>query len=257
MPGLAPQQPSAPYPTVKQVLQLTRAFCLDAGISIDGDLLSDTSTYTYPLLQSAYENVQDELANHGYETPTKEAILLNVTAVPSAVQNPGTQVYIGYDQYFDGQNQNNAPLLPQDLLAPVRLWERPNGSILRFAEMDPANDGLDSLPQYLYLRQWEWRDDKIYLIGATQALDVRMRYKAYFPVLTKSGDVIKIFHGANAVAYDCAIKFSGPRAGEAVSYFETERDKSIKQIVTRIAQKNQRKNIRPRPYGAMGMGRNY
>src|SRR6185312_14923735 len=183
MPG-APQQPTIPYPTAEQVLRLVRVFCLDAGITIDGDLLSDTATYTIPILQAAYEYVQQELGNRGFETPTKETVLLNLTPVPAAVQGPGTQVFIDWTQYFDGENQNASPVLPQDCIVPVRLWERPNGSVLRFVPMGVANDGLDSLPQYTYLRQWEWRDDKLYMIGSTQAQDLRMRYKALLPALT-------------------------------------------------------------------------
>lgn len=251
MPAQAPQvQP--PYPTAEYVLNLVRVYCLDAGISIQGDLLADNAAYTIPLLQSAYEYVQDELNNRGYETPTKEILLLNVTPVPAAALSPGTQVYIDYVNYFDGLNLNNAPVLPQDMLTPVKLWERPAGSLLRFAPMGLANDGIDSLPQYSYMRQWEWRDDKIYMPGATQAIDLRARYKAYFPVLANGQSIVKIFHGGNAVAYDCAMKFAGPRAGEAVAYFKEERDKSIQQIVTRIGRKNQRRNSRPQPYGAMG-----
>lgn len=244
-----------PYPTAEFVLNLVRTICLDAGISLSGDLLSDTANYTFTLLQSAYEYVQDEIANHGYETPKKEIILSNITAVPAAVLSPATQVYIDYANYFDGLNQKAAPVLPQDLLAPVRLWERPNGSLLRFSEMNLANDGLDSLPQYSFLRQWEWRDDKLYMIGATQALDIRLRYQAYFPALVGPNSIVKIFHGANAIAYTMAYNFSGPREGAVAQMFMTERDKSIAQIVTRIARKNQRRNIRPRPYGAMGSDR--
>lgn len=234
-----------------------RVFCLDAGISVDGDLLADTANSTFPILQSAYEYVQQELTNRGYETPTKEAILLNVTPVPAAVQGPSTQAFIGYDQYFDGQNKNNAPLLPQDLIAPLRLWERQNGSTARFTVMQMANDGLDSLPQYSFLRQWEWRDDKIYLIGSTQAEDLRIRYKSYFPALTDGNSIVRIFQGGNAIAYDAALKFSGPRAGEAAAYFSGERDAAIKQLTTRIARKNQRRNSRPQPYGAMGQHSGY
>jgi hypothetical protein len=250
MPGIG-QQITVPYPTAEQVLRLTRVFCLDAGISLDGDLLADTSNYTFPILQSAYEYVQQELINHGYEAPTKETILLNVAPVPSALQGPGTQVSIGHDNYFDGQQPQNAPLLPHDLITPLRLWERPAGSIQRFVEMKPALDGLDSLPQSTFLRQWEWREDRIYLIGSTQANDLRCRYKSYFPALTKAVDPVKIFQGGNAIAYDSAIKFAGPRAGEAQSYFTGERDKAIQQLVTRIARKNQRRNSRPQPYGMM------
>lgn len=34
-----------------------------------------------------------------------------------------------------------------------------------------------------YLRLWEWREDKINLMGATQSITVRLRYEKILPLL--------------------------------------------------------------------------
>ena len=320
-----------PYPTAEQVLQLARSICLDAGISITGNLLADsapgvvistatqavavvtittnqahgfnigdvvnvqnvsvagynglqtvetvpaTNQFTYTLvatglgngtggsaslnpsqafllLNSAYRYVQDKIANEGYETPIKEAVLSNVTAMPTAVQDTSTRVYIGYDVYFDGQNNNTpavdgTPVLPSDLLVPLVVKERQTGAGNLFRDMGMANDGLSLRMQTVFMNEWDWRDDKLYMIGSTQALDLWMRYQAFFPEITAGTDQIKIFHGGNAVAYTLANRYSSPRGGDLSGHFTAERDEEIRQIVIRTARKNMRKNQRRQPYG--------
>ncbi len=320
-----------PYPTAEDVLQLVRTICLDAGVSIKGDLLADASpgiqinaaaqagnivtittnqvhnlnigdvvnvqnvsvagyngqqviqtipaanqfTYTlaagglaagsggqvglspsqgFILLQSAYEYVQNKLANKGLETPIKETVLKNLTAVPAAVRDPATRVYIGYDVYFDGQNnntpaQNGTPVLPADCLVPLVVKERVSGTLSNFRFMVPTSDGMTLRLQLPYLGEWDWRDDKLWFIGATQTLDLWLRYQSFFPKLQQPTDQIKIFQGGNAVAYTLANRFSNPRGGDAGGHFMQERDDEIRQIAIRTAHKNARKSVRRQPYG--------
>jgi hypothetical protein len=320
-----------PYPTAEDVLQLARVLCLDAGVSIQGDLLADAgpgiqinaaaqvglvvtittnqvhnlnvgqvvdvenvsvagyngkqtiqtvpaaNQFTYSLaagglgagvggtaspspsqgfllLNSAYRYVQDKIANQGYETPIAEAVLKNLTAVPAAVRDPATRVYVGYDVYFDG-NANNTPavngtpVLPADLLIPLVVKERVSGQAANFRDMGMANDGLSLRMQLPYLGEWDWRNDRLYLVGATQTLDLWLRYQSFFADVAQPTDQIRIFHGGNAVAYTLANRFTNPRGGDVGGHFMAERDEEIRQIVMRSAHKNVRKNIRRQPYG--------
>lgn len=321
-----------PYASAEDVLRLARVLCLDAGISITGDLLADNApgvlisaatqaafvvtittnqahnfdigdivtvqnvtvagyngqqtvqtipalnqfTYTlgvaglgassggsaslnpsqgFILLNSAYRFVQDKIANLGYETPISEAVLINIPPVPAAVQDPATQVYIGYDFYFDGLNLHDpntpvpSPVLPIDMLIPLVVKERITGVKTIFRPMGMANDGLSKRMQLAFQQEWEWRGDRLYMIGATQALDIWIRYQSYFPELTQGTDQVKIFHGANAVAYTIANRFSNPRGGDVSGHYVSERDEEIRQIVMRSSHKNTRKNVRRQPYG--------
>lgn len=323
-----------PYSTAEQVLQLVRTITLDAGISINGNLLGDTSpgvvitaiseaanvvtvqtqqahglvigtlvtvlnvvpagyngqfavasvpalnqfTYVNPtaglgagaggsvsiapsqafiLLNSAYRYVQSRIANIGMETPIEEAVLSGITAMPAAVRDPGTRVYIGYDVYFDGQqnwNQGSNPpftgLLPSDLKIPLVLKERVHGATTAgFRPMGMANDGLTLRSQLPYFGEWEWRGLRLYLIGATQTLDLWLRYEAFFPALVFPTDVIRIEQAENAIAYTLANRFSAPRMGDVGGHFTAERDDEIRQIGIRYAHKNLRKSIRRQPYG--------
>src|SRR6185437_15292791 len=113
---------STSYSTAEYVLNLTRSIINDAAVDISGDIFSDDQPYTFPLLNSAYQALQDELASNGVRTLEKETILLSVT--PVAVQDPGIQVFI-YDQgYNDGATNHMTPVLPPDMMVPLRLWER-------------------------------------------------------------------------------------------------------------------------------------
>jgi hypothetical protein len=208
----------------------------------------------YILLNSAYRTVQDEIANLGYETPKKEATLVNITAMPVAVRDVNTRCFINYTEYFDGQNiltpaHDGAPVLPPDLMAPLVLKERIHQTGALFSPMDQARDGLPLRPQQPFLRVWDWIDDALYFIGSTQALDVWMKYQAFFPALNTATDQIKIFHGGEAIAYTLANRFSAPRGGEAAGHFDTEAKRAIQTIVNRSNKKQSRKDARRQPYG--------
>lgn len=240
--------------TVPALNQFTYTLAVNGLGASSGGSVSLNPSQAFILLNSAYQYVQDKIANQGYETPLGEVVLSNVTPVPASVQDPATRVYIGYDVYFDGLTnntpaQNGTPILPSTLLLPLVVKERPHGVKSRFTDMGMANDGLDLRQQLPRMGEWDWRDDKLYMIGATQALDLWMRYQAYFPDLTQPTDQVKIFHGANAVAYTLANRFSNPRGGDVSGHYVSERDEEIRQIVLRTSHKNQRKSIRKNPYG--------
>jgi hypothetical protein len=68
-----------------------------------------------------------------------------------------------------------------------------------------------------YLRLWEWREDKINLIGATQSITVRVRYEKILPLLVLGTDLVQIRNATDASGYcncgvGCAIS-RGARAG--------------------------------------------
>jgi len=66
--------------------------------------------------------------------------------------------------------------LPQDLILPMRLWQRVTGQNAEFSPIPQWLDGLFSMPATPYNQCWEWRGDAIYFTGANSALDIRVRY---------------------------------------------------------------------------------
>src|SRR5947209_6909085 len=143
------------YNSAEYVLNLARSIVNDAAQGIQGDILADSQPYTFVYLNSAYQFLQDELANNGVETFKKEVILSSVT--PVANNDPATQVFI-YDQgYNDGGITHALPSLPQDMIIPLRLWERQSSTINMFSPMVKVNDSLPSTSKGSYNQVWEWR----------------------------------------------------------------------------------------------------
>ena len=48
---------------------------------------------------------------------------------------------------------------------------------------------------------WEWREDKINLIGSTQAITMRMRHKKILPALTLGTDPIQLRSATDALGF--------------------------------------------------------
>ena len=155
---------STAYNTASQATCLVRSLLNDAA----GNLFTDT--VLIPYANSAYRKVQRALANVGSGGFLADDALLVVTAVANT--DPSVQVCI-----TDATAPPNQ--LPIDLLVPLKLWERPNGSCDDFVEMTDLTNhgGLPSLPQGLNLQYWEWRADGLYFLGATQDTQIRLRYE--------------------------------------------------------------------------------
>lgn len=250
MPILPPSS-VAPYPTVEDVLKRARVIINDAAQSIGGNLLSDAQPYSVEYVNEAYEALQDELVSRGVETYTQETILGFVDPVNPI--DPATQIHIDFREFFDGTSFFNAPLLPQDLIIPIRLWERQTGTLQTFIPMLPVNDGLPTIPQTARLRWWEWRNDTLYMIGALQLNDIRMRYLSYLPKLVGPTDPVKIFRSVNAMAFLTAAAFAAARGSPLADSFRSQADVFISNIASRTARRKQRGSHRRQPYGGTGM----
>src|ERR1700733_14735883 len=104
---------SSAYNTAGQITSLVRSLLNDAA----GNLFTDT--VLLPYANSAYRKVQRALANVQSGTFLSDDVLLVVSAVTTT--DPSLQVFI-----TDATAPPNQ--LPTDLLVPLKLWERANGS---------------------------------------------------------------------------------------------------------------------------------
>ncbi len=67
----------------------------------------------------------------------------------------------------------SSPQMPTDCLAPHMLWERATantGDVFAPMEKFTRGGSMLNLQASSYLRFWEWREDNLNLIGATQAI---------------------------------------------------------------------------------------
>jgi len=150
-----------------------------------------------PYANSAYRKVQRALGNTGAGGFLSDDTLLVVAAVPA----PDASLQVSLTDATAPPNQ-----LPTDLLVPMKLWERANGSSDDFAEMVDLtrHGGLPSRVQDAILSVWEWRADGIYFLGATRDTQIRLRYLKAYPDLTDATSPVLVRNSQEALAYATA-----------------------------------------------------
>jgi hypothetical protein len=92
----------------------------------------------------------------------------------------------------------------RNCLMPHVLWERVaanTGDVFMPMEKFTSGGGMLNLQPGSFLQLWEWREDKINLIGATQAMTVRVRYEKVLPILTLGTDPIQIRSATDALGF--------------------------------------------------------
>ena len=248
-----------PYDTAETALNMARIFLGDyiqGSGSIVGDIFSDAQPYTLPTLNLAWRRLQKYLADENHPRLENE---VDIIALPVAgSQDPITQQWINWAQFFDGANYTTTPVLPQDFISPKRLWERVSGTIENMRPMHPVVDGLPSVAKPTYNHWWDWREDAIYLIGSVISMDLRIRYAAYLPDIVPAAmgglaaTPLPIMRCAEAVAYYCAATFIDPRGNDpkAADFFAKGND-AADNLVNQESKRQQRMSVRRR----LGVGR--
>ena len=225
------------YNTAGQITALVRALLNDAA----GNLFTDA--VLLPYVNSAYRKTQRALANIQSGSFLTDNVLLVVTAV--AQVDASAQVSI-----TDATAPPNQ--LPPDLLVPVKLWERVNGSSDDFAEMTDmtGHDGLPSESQESMLRYWEWRADGIYFVGATQDTQVRLRYQKSYPDFTDATSPVLIRHSQEALAYAAAAMAGAARGAPQAERWDAAAADAIEDLIARATQREQQTGRRRRPFSS-------
>lgn len=239
------------YNSCEDVLNLLRTIIDDSEVA-GGDVLTDTAPFTFTLLGAAYRRVQLELARVGVETLINYAWLINLPAMPIVdpegrliISNSGTN--ITYPNGIGGSSQLQ-PQLPPDLIFPLKLWERQTGTENFPVPMQQPNTGLFNMSQQTALVDWEWVNDTLYLRGALQANDVKVKYEKSLPTLAAVTDPVPIRGCVNAAAYWGAVIFSESRGGVIAPSFKMHADEEIRMLQQQSARRRQRKQVRRQPY---------
>ena len=240
--------PTPPYDTVEMVLQSARVRLNDAIQSIGGDILTDTAAFTQQVINNAWRRLQEYLVDRGYSKFNEEQLFLNVP--PWGSTDPGVFVGWNWSEYYDGVNVFATPVLPQDMISPLELFERVTGSNGIFLPMDQVFNGLptanpgtgpgarDSLN-----RLWEWRgqagEELIVMPGALNATDIRLRYAAYAPDFAYGvgaagwGQPVPLMRSLNAFAWYICGEMARPRADMDAAQFDTYAMDAAEQIWNR------------------------
>lgn len=197
-----------------------------------GDVYSDT--VLMPLVNSAYRKVQRKLLDAG--SPTMTAF---TTYTALAVDT-------------ETLSDTTDPQLPDDFLAPRMLWEKPTGTVDINYRILAAVDNIESTPQLGFNYQYSWSGEAIYLPGATQVLDLKMRYFRSLASVSDGSAQILIRGSADALAYYTAALASNSRSSPQAATFQALADQHILELCDMQAHSGQYRPRRRRPYGGRG-----
>ena len=228
---------SSAYNTAGQITSLVRSLLNDS----QGNLFTDT--VLLPYANSAYRSVQRGLANTG----AGGFLTDDVTLVVTAVTTPDPSVQVSITDATAPPNQ-----LPTDLILPLKLWERPNGSTQDFVEMVDLSrhGGLPSRVQDVTLSVWEWRADGIYFLGATQDTQIRIRYLKAYPDLTDATSPVLVRNAQEAIAYGAAALAAWARGSPLAEKWDGAASDALEDLVSQAVRREQQSVRRRRPYSS-------
>jgi hypothetical protein len=221
-----PVVPTTAYSQAEDALNLVRALVNDSAGAVF------TDTLLMPFLNSAYRGLQRELAENGVSVLTEQQSGTGVT---------NTEL-----------SDVSSPQLPTDCLAPHMLWERatPNtGDVFVPMEKFMSGGSMLNLQPSSYLRLWEWREDKVNLIGATQSITVRIRYEKVLPALTHGTDPIQIRSATDPLAFATAALAARSRGARALAQdLLGTAQMATENLIERYVRPEQTKGRRRMPY---------
>jgi hypothetical protein len=229
-----PVLPTTAYSQAEDALTLARALVNDTSGAVF------TDTLLMPLLNSAYRGLQRELAENGVsvlmEQQDIELDLVGTTGVTN------TEI-----------SDVSSPQLPTDCLMPHVLWERATANTADvFVPMEKFTGGgsMLNLQPSCYMRLWEWREDKINLIGATQSITVRVRYEKVLATLVLGTDPVQIRSSTDALGYATAALAARSRGARALAVdLLGAAQTAIENLINRYVRPEQTTGRRRKPYG--------
>jgi len=221
---------------------------------------SQISPFTQPFLNSSIRELYRELRNCGDPVLIKDNVILTGLPIINSPTNglgqtdPAVQTVLAPEGYFDGvQYWPNFPL-PDDMLYPTTVWERTTGTNDVFHRMDAPSGGLESAMQGPYLKQWEWRNNQLNFRGATQNVDIRMRYYCSLPqffsaTLDFASTYVPVMDCTDAVAYMTAVKYARMLGSPGLADLLAESKNQMFQLKNANVRRMQHEDFARIPFG--------
>lgn len=239
--------PQSPYDSIlDDVLNLVRTRLNDAIVSLGGEVFTDEAVWSQTASNGGWRRLQEFMASKGSPRFVDTAIISGIPVAQggNTPLDPGLQANISWDGYFDGKFFFPAPSLPRGMIAPIRLWERitNNANPARFTQMEPITQGTAATSgQSSRNGWWEWRNNAIYIPGATSITDIQVRFSRYLPDFINEGAVswnqqpVPIMRAKDALAWYIASEVAGARGDMDAATFDTKAEAAATQLLTREA----------------------
>ena len=211
------------YPNLQSVADLFRATVNDTMNSTTGTgtgqgnnaglIMGNSNPDLMTFMDSAIYELFSDLRNVGDpELILDNYLLIGLPAL--AVQDPTVQVSLSYTGFFDGYQMHSQWTLPINLARMLFMWERQSGTGDSFQPMRQATFGIGGGLQGIYMSQWEMRQGQLWMPGATQSVDLRIRARIGYPApiysanLNFSTTYIPILDCTNAIVAKMLILYA-------------------------------------------------
>lgn len=199
-----------------------------ASLLIQGDTYQDA--VLLPFVNKAYRKVQTRFLEAGHKSATAETTL----QLPANAQS-----------LTDSSN----PQLPPTFLAPRELFERITGSGAAFVLMGPCDDlpKLSAGATVATNGVWSWREDGIWFVGASNALDVLLRFFVAQTPLTDASSAMTLRGCLDPVASYAAYLAGSSRGAAVAPTYKVQFEEDIKEFLNLHAHARQYLPGRRRP----------
>ena len=260
------------YPSLQSICDLFRARINDTANNTSGAgvgsgnqaglIMPNSNPDLLTFLTSACEDMFAELRNVG----SPELILDNyiVEGLPvvnsnlgPGVPNPAIQVSLAYAGYFDGVEWYPQWTLPISLSKMLAVSQRQTNANQDFQPMQHFPAGIPGVLQNTIMYGWEMRQGALWMSGATQEVDVRIRCRITFPdflanpsnPINFSTAYVPIVDSRNAIMAKMLIHYAGRFAPELMPLAESAEQKYMGKLkLEAIRARQSQENMRA-PYG--------
>jgi hypothetical protein len=240
-------------PSLQNICDLYRAIVNDTFNNGAGQINTDAAPWMKPFLNSAIRDLYSDLRMVADMRVVKDNYI--ISNIPPVTANPATQVAITYQGYYNGMMWSSDFTLPPDLLWLSKLWQRPSGTQSTFYPMTEAPAGLYGGYQGPTMGAYEVRgNNELWLSGATQAVDLRLRYVAAFPDIVGdnidfSATYVPIQDCTNAVAHKMVANYAQRLSPDQFSLADSRAKEFTKKLVTESVRQSQNKEFERKPFG--------
>lgn len=209
-----------------------------AGVGL-GAVFTDPVLAAY--VNSAYRAVRRALSMAGMPNFVTDDQLFVITAIGAV--DPSANV-----PFTDA----SSPQLPVDLLEPVGIFERLNGSSDDFTPLEnlTSHGGLPSVPQGATLGFWEWRTDGIYFRGATNTQQIRLRYKRLLTDIVDGTSQILIPDAQDCIAFMAAAEAALARGSPLAKKWSAAGEDGLEKLIGAATRNQQNSIFRRKPNSA-------
>lgn len=215
-----------------------------------GRILTDTNVNTLRYLNMGIAELQDALASHGVSVGTEQVVITGLPAATST-NDPTILPFIGYNGFSadgNGDDLNTAFELPQNLLIPWTVSERPTGTNQPFRKMKTPQDGIFPQSIGIYIGEWEFRTQNIYMRQCLNSEDILIRYEARLPFIEMGSDfhttTIPIPGCVNVLSHMVARFYARARGSAQTQQLDQAINQYLYYLWNRSARANQRRTFR-------------